>query len=181
MLRLQARRASTAEAREALGEAELRVAAIAVVHESLSGEVGEQVDFDEIADRVLALVRDLAPAYVGEDAPIPQLRRVGSLGSLPGDLATPLATVVSELLHNAVEHAHAGTVTLVLARGTRDLILTVRDDGRGLPVDFNPQETGLGLSIVQSMTSGDLHGTCVIERAEGAGTQVRVEVPLPIT
>ncbi len=179
MLRLQARRASTEEAREALAEAELRVAAIAVVHESLSAEVGELVDFDEIADRILALVRDLAPAYETADRLPPTVRRVGSCGSLPADLATPLAMIVSELLNNAVEHAEAETVTVVVARGTRDLILTVRDDGKGLPPDFDPQQTGLGLSIVQSLATGDLRGVCRIERAEDSGTQVRVEVPLP--
>ena len=179
MLRLQARRASTEESRQALGEAELRVAAIAVVHESLSGEVGEQVDFDEIADRVLALVRDLAPAYETPERRVPELKRVGSMGALPGDLATPLAMIASELLHNAVEHARASHVTLVLARGDRDLLLTVRDDGRGLPDDFDPAETGLGLSIVQSLATGDLHGTCMIEPAEDGGTQARIGVPLP--
>jgi two-component sensor histidine kinase len=179
MLRLQARRASADEARQALGEAELRVAAIAIVHESLSGEVGEQVDFDEIADRVVALVRDLAPAYETEDQRVPELRRVGSWGALPGDLATPLAMIASELLHNAVEHAQATAVTLVLARGDRDLLLTVRDDGRGLPDEFDAADTGLGLSIVQSLATGDLHGTCAIERAEDGGTQARIGVPLP--
>lgn len=180
MLRLQARRAGTDEARQALAEAELRVAAIAVVHESLSGEVGEQVDFDEIADRVLALVRDLAPAYDPGDRKVPELRRVGSWGALPGDLATPLAMIASELLNNAVEHARAQVVSLVLARGDRDLLLTVRDDGQGLPEGFDPAHTGLGLSIVQSLATGDLHGTFVIEHAEDGGTQARIGVPLPI-
>lgn len=180
MLRLQARRAPTEQAREALAEAELRVAAIAVVHESLSGEVGEQVDFDEIADRVLALVRDLAPAYDLGNRKVPELRRVGSWGALPGDLATPLAMIASELLNNAVEHARAQVVSLVLARGDRDLLLTVRDDGQGLPEGFDPANTGLGLSIVQSLATGDLHGTFAIEPAEDGGTQARIGVPLPI-
>ena len=75
MLRLQARRATSAEVREALAEAELRVAAIAVVHESLSSDAGESVDFDEIVDRVILLVRDLAPAFA--EAPL-GIARVGS-------------------------------------------------------------------------------------------------------
>ena len=52
MLRLQARRAGSAEAKEALAEAELRVAAIAVVHESLTTDAAERVDFDAIVDRI---------------------------------------------------------------------------------------------------------------------------------
>ena len=176
MLRLQARRAGTPEAKEALAEAELRVAAIAVVHESLSADTGERVDFDEVVDRIVALVRDLAPAY-SAGRPTPTITRDGSWGSLPSDLATPLAMTVSELLHNAVEHAEATTVTVLLARDdASDLCLDVVDDGRGLPEEFDQSSAGLGLSIVQSLVTGDLHGTCEFEGADG--TTVRIRVPL---
>lgn len=177
MLRLQARRAESAEAREALAEAELRVAAIAVVHESLSADAGERVDFDAIVDRVIGLVRDLAPAYASGDSP-PTIIRTGSLGSLPADQAVPLAMAVSELLHNAVEHAHARGIEVRLQRDDAlDVLrLVVSDDGRGLPDDVDLGRSGLGLSIVQSLVTADLRGTC--ELGSGPGTAVRVEVPV---
>jgi two-component sensor histidine kinase len=178
MLRLQARRASTVEAREALAEAELRVAAIAVVHESLSAEAGERVDFDEIVDRIVGLVRDLAPAYAGTGEP-PHLSRKGSWGSLPSDLATPLAMTASELLHNAVEHAQATAVVISLDRDEDQLTLSVADDGRGLPEGFEQEHAGLGLSIVLSLITGDLHGSCDVQGPPGGGTTVRVAVPDP--
>lgn len=175
MLRLQARRASTAEAKEALAEAELRVAAIAVVHESLSAEDGERVDFDEIVDRIIALVRDLAPAYSStEGAPV--LAREGSWATLPADMATSLAMAASELLHNAVEHAGAHSITVRLGREPGTLVMGVRDDGRGLPAGFDPAVTGLGLSIVQSLVTGDLGGTCELTGTP-EGTSVVIRVP----
>jgi two-component sensor histidine kinase len=180
MLRLQARRASTPEAREALAEAELRVSAIAVVHESLTADVGEQVDFDAIVDRIIGLVRDLAPAYAGGAEP-PSIAREGTLGQLSADQATPLAMVVSELLHNAVEHASAAAITVGLQRRTaygHDLVdLTVLDDGCGLPDGFDATETGLGLSIVQALVSGDLRGTCEFA-GNAEGTTVSVAFPV---
>ena len=179
MLRLQARRASTVEAKEALAEAELRVAAIAVVHESLSAETGERVDFDEIVDRIVGLVRDLAPAYAGSGE-APRISREGSWGSLPSDLATPLAMTVSELLHNAVEHAQA---TSVLVRLERDDAATSRSPSwttaAACRMGFDEQQAGLGLSIVQSLIAGDLHGSCDVQGPVGAGTTVRVMVPDP--
>jgi len=178
MLRLQARRASTDEAREALAEAELRVAAIAVVHESLSSDTGERVDFDEIVDRILSLVRDLAPAYAEPDR-VPVLRREGSWGSLPSDLATTLAMTVSELLHNAVEHAAAAQILVRLRRDPGELALEVSDDGRGLPEGFDPSSTGLGLSIVSSLVTSDLHGNYTIDGEPGSGVRVTVTVPAP--
>jgi two-component sensor histidine kinase len=180
MLRLQGRRAGTSEAKEALAEAELRVAAIAIVHESLTTEAAERVDFDAIVDRIVGLVRDLAPAYAA-GRPVPVIGRTGSLGSLPADVATPLAMSVSELLHNAVEHAHAGRIDVLLNRATREgtalLSLAVRDDGGGLPDGFDASHNGLGLSIVSSLVTGDLRGECEVVR-EVQGTTVRVTVPL---
>lgn len=174
MLRLQARRAQSDEAREALAEAELRVGAIAVVHEVLSGDAAQQVTFDEVVDRIIALVRDLAPAY---GAQMPVITRTGGWGLLAGDLATPLAMVASELLHNAVEHAQAETITVELTRTDDTLTLCVRDDGRGLPEGFDPAAAGLGLGIVQSLVAGDLRGHWSIG-GDAGGSVVQVQVPV---
>ena len=175
MLRLQARRAGSTEAKQALAEAELRVAAIAVVHESLSVEDGERVDFDEVIDRIIALVRDLSPAYALTDTP-PVVRRQGSWGTLPSDQATALAMAASELLHNAVEHAGASTISVSLDQDRGVWVMSVSDDGRGLPEGFDPAVTGLGLSIVRSLVTGDLQGTWDIAGTPD-GTSVVITVP----
>ena len=179
MLRLQARRASTVEAKEALAEAELRVAAIAVVHESLSAETGERVDFDEIVDRIVGLVRDLAPAYAGSGE-APRISREGSWGSLPSDLATPLAMTVSELLHNAVEHAQATSVLVRLERDDAHLALTVADDGRGLPDGLRP---AAGRTRPEHRPVAHRRRPARVMRRAGSapaqGTTVRVTVPDP--
>ncbi len=60
LLRLQARRVSEPSARTALEEAVQRVGAIAVVHELLSRGFEEVVDFDEVVDRLLGSVVDVA-------------------------------------------------------------------------------------------------------------------------
>ena len=59
LLRLQARRIGSDEARAALEEAVRRVGSIAIVHETLSQEVLDEVAFDEIADRLGAMVTDV--------------------------------------------------------------------------------------------------------------------------
>ncbi|MGA1502595.1 MAG: histidine kinase N-terminal domain-containing protein, partial [Candidatus Nanopelagicales bacterium] len=63
LLRLQSRRVTADEAREALAEAGRRVAAIAAIHEVLAQEPGDRIDFDVVIDRILAVERDLAVAY----------------------------------------------------------------------------------------------------------------------
>ena len=63
LLRLQARRAVEPEARIALEEAVHRVGSIAIVHETLSMSPDEEVPFDLIADRLLAMVTEVARVH----------------------------------------------------------------------------------------------------------------------
>ncbi len=95
---------------------------------------------------------------------------------MPADLATSLAMAASELLHNAVEHAAADRIVVSLEREPRTLVMAVRDDGHGLSDDFDPAVTGLGLSIVQSLVTGDLQGTCDVS-GSSIGTVVVIRVP----
>ena len=101
LLRLQARRMDSADAKSALEEAVRRVGSIALVHETLSQAVEESVDFDEVADRLGAMMADVGRSA---DGPPVRVRREGSFGVISSEAATALAMVLTELLQNAVEH-----------------------------------------------------------------------------
>ena len=60
LLRIQARRTKSDVAKDALDQAMRRVAAIAVVHDTLSEGLSQNVDFDVVFDRVLKLVAEVA-------------------------------------------------------------------------------------------------------------------------
>lgn len=177
LLRLQGRRAESSETKAALGEAELRVGAIAVVHEILSREAGESVAFDEVIDRIIGLMGELASAYA---ATAPTINRVGSCSALPSEQATPLAMSISELLQNAIEHAHATTITVEISQIAGQVRVVVRDDGIGLPAGFEAADAGLGLQIVQSLATGELRGTFLINNDEAGGAVALVEIPQPV-
>ncbi len=79
LLRLQARRMDSPDAKAALEEAVRRVGSIAIVHETLSQAVEESVVFDDVADRLGAMVADMgstrrpaagAPGGVVRGAPL---------------------------------------------------------------------------------------------------------------
>ena len=182
LLRLQARRMAVPEARDALEESVRRVSSIAVVHETLSGTLDETVRFDEVADRITAMVADVADAMGA--APV-RVRRSGTFGVLPAEVATPLAMAVTELLQNAVEHGYAGlgrggTVELSARRTDTGLCVDVDDDGRGLPEGFRPEASDrLGLQIVRTLVEGELGGRLELGPRDGGGTRVRVELTLP--
>ncbi len=176
LLRLQARRAPAA--RHALEESVRRVASIALVHETLSMSSDEAVEFDGIVDRVAFAAAEVA----APDSRV-QIRREGTFGVLPAEIATPLVMVLNELLLNAVEHGFApggdGEVLVIARRHKKELHVTVADTGQGLPDDFD-QGGGerLGLQIVRTLVAGELRGTIALRtRAEG-GTEAVLDVPL---
>lgn len=178
LLRLQARRTSNAEAKGALTEAVRRVASIALVHELLSGSVDEEVDLDEVVDRLVPTLVDVAS---GENHIV--VRRRDRLGVLPADVAMPLIMVLTELIQNAIEHGfdepHEGSAIDISAeRDLRELAIVVRDNGSGLADDFDLATSDrLGLQIVQTLVSIDLGGTLEISPAH-PGAAARIVVPL---
>ncbi len=175
LLRLQARRMRSPEARAALEEAMRRVSTIALVHETLSQALDEAVDFDTLADRNLHLAADVASA----DHSVRTVRR-GTFGMVPAEGATALALVLTELVTNAVEHGLAGksgTVEITAERSGAHLHAVVADDGVGLDPEHGPF-TGLGTQIVETLIRNELRGTIRWEDREGGGTQVVLEVEL---
>jgi two-component system, sensor histidine kinase PdtaS len=177
LLRMQARRIPSAEARVALTDAMSRVAAIAIVHETLSQTYDETVEFDRVVDGLLRMVGDVA-AYEGGVSAV----REGSFGVLSADVATSLAMVVTELCQNAVEHGLADTLGVVrvipsLADGW--LRVEITDDGRGLPPGFDWRKSrSLGLSIVDTLV-GEMEGRFELgPQPNGPGTRAVVEIPI---
>jgi two-component sensor histidine kinase len=189
LLRLQGRRLDSPEARQAIKESERRIRSIAIVHETLSREAREVVEFSDIVQPLLRVVEETVST--GEDGGI-RFSVEGDAGELPGEVATSLAVVLNELLQNAVDHAFPqedgedgdepvrGSVTVHLSRSREDLLVEVIDDGVGLPEGFSLASTqNLGLSIVQALVTGELGGT--IEFHDEKGTRVEVQIPLAET
>lgn len=175
LLRLQGRRMSEPSAREALDDAVRRVGSIALVHETLSQSFDETVNFDDVADRLLRTVLDVAGD--GEGGRVAG-QRIGSFGSIPGETATALAMVLTELIQNAAQHAYPDTPgrVSVAANRIRDrLRVRVSDDGVGMPADADAGAS-LGLSIVRNLVESELNGTLRFERSQRGGTTVAIEL-----
>ncbi|TBN56010.1 ATPase [Glaciihabitans arcticus] len=175
LLRIQARRTHSDVAREALGQAMRRVAAIAVVHDTLSEGLNQNVDFDVVFDRVLLLIAEVASSHNTTVHP----KSSGSFGNLPSEYATPLALALTELVTNAVEHGLAGKtdgeVEIVAHRDDVMLSVKVRDNGVGLPE--GKVGSGLGTQIVRTLIQGELGGTIDWHTLMGSGTEVTIEIP----
>lgn len=175
LLRIQARRSHSTEARDALNHAMRRVGAIAVVHDTLSEGLTQNVDFDVVFERILLLIAEVASAHNTKVHPT----FTGSFGELPSAYATPLALALNELVTNAVEHGLAGRegeVSITAERTDETLTVVVRDDGAGLPE--GKVGAGLGTQIVRTLIQGELSGTIDWHTITGSGTEVTIEIPL---
>ena len=100
LLRLQARRLTAPEAKAAVNESVRRIRTIALVHETLSREAGDDVAFIEIVRPLLRLAEE---GLQSPDRPV-HFSVKGDGGKLPAIVATPLSVVLTELLQNSVDH-----------------------------------------------------------------------------
>lgn len=176
LLRLQSRRLKNPEARAELEESVRRISSIALVHETLSQESGLDVSFDLITGRILEMAKG---SLTRPDRPI-SFNVVGTAGDLSSDIATPMSLILTELVQNAVEHAFpgaGGAITVNLGREDGSVVLTVADDGVGVPPEFDIETTSsLGLQIVRTLAN-DLGGSVVIANEE-QGASATVRIPL---
>jgi signal transduction histidine kinase len=137
-----------------------------------------------------AVIDGLAPPELGEAGLAESLRRYAVLAGrahgvtvrfcaaelpvLDEQQEAALYRVAQEALHNALRHAGAGQVTVSLGRSPRRVILEVTDDGSG----FAPGAPGgLGFASMGGRAAA-AGGTLTIRSAPGAGTTVRLAVPL---
>ena len=182
LLRLQGRRLEVPEAKAAIEESVRRVRSIALVHEILSREAGEDVPFVDIVHDLARMAQD---AFAVPERPITCIVE-GDPGVVPATVATPMAVVLNELLQNTADHAFpagegGGDVVVALAREDHELLVSVTDNGAGLPEGFDFEATtGLGLLIVRTLVRSELGGSIDLRpvASPGHGAQAAIRVPI---
>ncbi|MCB1039672.1 MAG: sensor histidine kinase, partial [Acidimicrobiales bacterium] len=184
LLQLQARRTGSDQAKVAISESVRRIRSIALVHETLSREAGEAVAFTEI---LRPLVQMVAEAVSSPERRI-SFEVKGEAGTLPAEVATPMAVVLAELLQNTADHAfpldslpEGGChVVIELAHEPGEFVVRVIDNGVGVPEGFTVDKaTGLGLSIVRALVTSDLRGTIDLFDPPGRSRGTIVELRIP--
>ena len=164
ILRIQARRCKSEEAKQHLTDAVNRVLSMSVIHEFLSQDEHRSINLRDVCQRIANQVADVA-RNPEQDL---EIRVHGPQVRLPASQATPAALVVNELLLNAVEHGlgqrSRGTITITLHDLGVAVQLVIEDDGDGLPPNFDPvQNRSLGLQIVHTLVTDDLKGSLQME------------------
>jgi PAS domain S-box-containing protein len=165
-------------------------------------DTGWIADMVALADRTIQVVRRLVqtlrPPLLDELGLVVALRalleeqerRAGlrctleapeALRALPDEIAMAAFRVVQESVDNALLHAHARAVAVTLRRPAERLEIVVRDDGGGFDVEAALARAldgnSLGLVGMRERARA-LGGTFSVSSRLGAGTEVRVELPV---
>jgi signal transduction histidine kinase len=97
--------------------------------------------------------------------------------SLSNYIAQTLFAVMQEALRNAIKHSGARRVAVSICGGWGEVQLEVADEGVGFDPEAGMQVGGLGLLAMKARVTV-VQGECAIESRPGAGTRVRVRVPM---
>jgi two-component sensor histidine kinase len=176
MLQLQANAAQDERLREQLIIASGRVLTVGRAYERLAYDT--QYEKIDLGSYLQDVVRDLETAMKTG-----KLHYAAPKGiMLASDRAIPLALIVNELVTNAAKYAYpardGGNIWVdIERRGADRVLVTVRDEGTGLPANFDPGKSKrLGTRLVKALTA-QLQATLAIPRRERGAT---FEIDLPL-
>ena len=161
------------KAKQALTEAATRLALIGKIHRKLHDPAGAQFRFG-------AFMEDLCHDVLEASGAQNVVCMVSAAeAEIPPDKVIPIALIATELISNALEHGFAnrerGTIRIDFTPLGADHVLTVADDGNGLPDGFSPEATkSLGLKIVRSLAR-QIDATFAMESVDG--TRCRLVFP----
>jgi PAS domain S-box-containing protein len=114
---------------------------------------------------------------VEERAGLETTFKVEGDGRLPPAIEEGLYRIAQEALNNALRHAHAHRISMYLRQVEPTVILEITDDGVGFDPSTTQERGGLGLRGMEERVEG-LSGSLSIDSAPGAGTRVKVTIPV---
>jgi two-component sensor histidine kinase/CheY-like chemotaxis protein len=153
MIRLQSNAVSEPKVKQALGEAQSRIAAIAGVHSRLYSS--HDVRAVELSAYLGGLVSELGTTMRASGHTSTTRCQIDAV-SVPTDKAVSIGILVTELVINAFKYAYPDSLTgeirvILHSEGEGHLQLVVEDDGIGRDSATQPRGTGVGGRIVNAM------------------------------
>ena len=175
MLHLQARNTDSEEMSGKFEEASRRVSAVARAHERLYRT--DDLEATDLGIYFEDVCSDLKTSMPHCELIIESQKNI----IFPIDKSISLALIVVELVTNAAKYAYPdqsnGKIWVTLHADDSSIRLTVRDEGKGLPPDFESSKArGLGMRIVTAFTT-QLNSEIQFKR-NPPGTEVIVEIPI---
>ena len=174
MLQLHASAAASEDLRHELRQAGSRIAAVARAHQRLYR--GDDIEALDLGEYLRQVCGDISASMPDCEIDV----SAGPAVVIRTDRAVPAALLVNELITNAVKYAYPGRsckiwVALGLASGDA-AVISVRDEGVGLPPDFDVKSGRLGMRLVRAFAQ-QLQGDLQVLR-KNPGTEFVLTFPL---
>ena len=173
MLNLQSGYVDDEQAIEAFRKSQNRIRTMALVHEKLYQTKDlARIDF---AEYIRDLTNYLLSAYGAGAGAITLKMDIEDI-SLSMDTALPCGMILNELITNSIKHAfpggRGGDIFIELHSDNDNLILTVGDNGTGIPEDLDVRNAeSLGLQLIDSFVE-QLEGSVELNRKDGTGFRI---------
>ena len=175
LLRMEARRSSLPEVKQALQEGINRIESMALVHDIVSHYDEDYIGIRSIYDELCRLLRmsmvrqdqEVTFSYSGEDILI------------SSHMASYVSLIINELISNSLEHGldgRNGQIHLTATDINGSIELAFSDNGKGLPSNFSfTSNKRLGLTIINNLVTHELKGSLSIENT-GTGVLVTIHM-----
>lgn len=168
LLYLQSGKFEDENFKKVLEEGQGRVRSMALIHQKLyENEDLKNIPFGEYLQELIGEIK----TSFGAEAQNIKVKIDVDQVNFDVETAIPLGLIINELATNAFKYAfeelNEGNFSISLVRESGDYLLTVSDDGKGLPDEINIKKTkSLGLRLVK-MLSVQLEGEYEIRSEKG--------------
>ncbi len=98
-----------------------------------------------------------------------------ALANVPLDVRIDMLRIVQEALTNAIKHAKARRINILLYREAPSLFLSIKDDGKGANSKISPRA---GIGIRSMKERAEQHGGQLFVEAGPQGTEVTAKIPI---
>ena len=169
LLNMQLNHYSTPEAIDAINAGRNRVKAMALVHENLYRSAN--ISKTAMDEYIVTLAQNIYSAYGNTFEKVHFTRETGGI-EFGLDTVIPLGLIINEAISNSLKHAFpadkSGEISVILKKlqGLK-YQLTIKDNGIGLPGNFDPHNTNsLGMTLITSLAS-QLDGEVLLNNIVG--------------
>ncbi len=173
LLELQSQNIEDVAVKEMFRESINRIRSMAIIHEYLyRSENQSAIDLslyiESLADNLLAVYADTKKELMIN-------YKMDSVFT-DFDLAIPVGLIVNEIITNSIKHAFIerpkGKIDISLEKNKSKIKLTIKDDGIGVPVNLDIENSkSLGLQLIKLLVS-QLNGDYKIYREDGTTVQI---------
>lgn len=160
------RRVQSDEARGHLKDAHSRILSMAAVQDQLSLSKNAAI---EVQSYFIQLCKSLAASMIRDTKNLSIIVEADQK-NVSSDTATSLGLIITELVINSLKHAfphNKGNIVVSFSAEDDRWVLSVRDDGVGMPKDPHKMKVGLGTSLIQALAQKLDAEIIIADRAPG--------------